>query len=47
MSEEFLQLFSFYNKSKSEIIKKREMPNVNLMKKLLINLKFKIKSLFK
>ncbi len=47
MSEEFLQLFSFYNKSRSEIIKKREMPNVNLMKKLLINLKFKIKSLFK
>ncbi len=47
MSEEFLELFSFYNKSRSEIIKKREMPNVNLMKKLLINLKFKIKSLFK
>ena len=47
MSKEFLELFSFYNKSRSEIIKKRPMPNVNLMKKLLINLKFKIKSLFK
>tara|TARA_B100001939_G_scaffold300000_1_gene275715 strand:- start:374 stop:1423 length:1050 start_codon:yes stop_codon:yes gene_type:complete len=47
MSKEFLELFSFYNKSRSEIFKKRSIPNLNLMKRLYINFKFKIKSMFK
>ena len=47
MSKEYLDLFNLYMNSKKEIINKRSLKKINIVKKLYLILKLKIKSVFK
>ena len=47
MSGEFLNLFNFYMKEKKEIVNKRTIEDINIVKKLYLILKLKFRNLFK